>query len=106
MALVVPLLAVADQTLLTQLSEQSVKLRVRQLRYGLFVDVYVDSGSTLVIGGVIGRDRNRIVRSSYLNFVGDFSFFDTQGTDDPEYSGLGVRWQLVYLLPSELSLVP
>jgi hypothetical protein len=106
MAVIVPLLPVPDQTLLTQLSDQSVKLRVRQLRYGLYVYVYVDSGDTLVIGGVKGLDRNRIVRSAYLGFVGDFSFFDTQGTDDPQYSGLGTRWQLVYLLPSETSEVP
>lgn len=105
MALIVPLIAVPDQTLLTQLGDQAVKLRVRQLRYGLYVDVYVNSGDTLIIGGVKGLDRNLIVRSTYLGFIGDFSFFDTQGTDDPYYDELGTRWQLVYLLPSETSLI-
>lgn len=34
---------------------------------------------------------------------GDIAFFDTQGTSDPEYTGLGERWVLCYFPASELS---
>ena len=37
-----------------------------------------------------------LVRSAYLGFIGQLAFFDTQGTSDPDYSGLGTRYQLVY----------
>lgn len=33
----------------------------------------------------------------YLGFVGDFMFVDTQGSEDPQYTGLGTRWVLLYL---------
>lgn len=66
----------------------------------LYMDVYV--GSTLIIGGVVCQNLNRIVRDTYLGFVGDFVFNDTQGTSDPVSPGLGSRYQLVYLAPDDL----
>ena len=55
-----------------------------------------------MIGGVIAGNLNVIVRSAYLGFVGDLAFIDTQGSDDPVYTGLGARWILTYFAPSEL----
>lgn len=43
-----------------------------------------------------------LINRQYLGFVGDFMFVDTQGVDDPEYTGLGSRWVLVYLEASDL----
>jgi len=43
-----------------------------------------------------------LINRQYLGFVGDFMFVDTQGTDDPQYTGLGSRWVLVYLEASDL----
>lgn len=101
MALLVPVQAVANQTMTIDLNGQGTRLRIYQRRYGLFMDVLL--GETLVIGGVICRDRNLIVRSTYLGYSGDFTWFDTQGADDPYYTGLGERWKLLYLFPSEVS---
>jgi len=92
---VVQLQSVPSQTIQIQLGGQNCAINVYQLSTGLFVDLYV--AGVLIIGGVIGQDRNRIVRDLYLGFVGDLSFIDTQGTDDPSYTGLGARWQLCYL---------
>lgn len=39
---------------------------------------------------------------TYLGFVGDFMFVDTQGSDDPQFTGLGSRWVLLYLEASDL----
>lgn len=97
---IVPTKAIPNQTLQVQLDSQPCTLNVYQLAYGLFIDVYV--GNALVVAGVICENLNRIVRSLYLGFSGDLAFFDTQGTDDPVYTGLGARFQLVYLEESDL----
>lgn len=101
--LTVPLQAIPNQTLQTQLNGQACTLNIYQLAYGLFMDVYV--GASLIVAGVIGLNATLIVRSAYLGFSGDFVFIDTQGTTDPIYNGFGVggRYQLVYLSPSEIA---
>ena len=97
--LIIPLNAVPSQTLTTNLAGQISQINVYQKFFGLFVDLYVNN--VLVIGGVVAEDRNRIVRSIYLGFDGDLAFADTQGTDDPDYTGLGARFQFAYLTAVE-----
>ena len=100
--LIIPLQPLPSQTVQTILPpQQAVKLSVYQKNTGMFIDVYVNDA--LIIGGVICENMNVIVRSTYLGFIGDLAFFDTtpEGAD-PFYSGLGSRWQLAYLSPSEL----
>ncbi len=96
--IVIPTQATPNQNLQVQLANQPCSISIYQEAYGLFLDLYVNNA--LVIGGVICENLNRIVRSAYLGFVGDLAFVDTQGTDDPIYTGLGDRWQLVYI-PAE-----
>lgn len=93
--LIVPLQPVPSQTVNILLANQACTIDVMQKSTGMFVNLYVNSA--LIIGGVIGQDRNRIVRDAYLGFVGDLAFYDTQGTEDPYYAGLGTRWFLNYL---------
>ena len=104
---VVPLNAIPNQTLSVLLGNQACQLNVFQSFFGVFMDVYVDDGATLIIAGVLCENKNRIVRSSYLGFVGDFVFVDTQAPTDqpglnPYYAGLGDRYQLVYLEAADL----
>lgn len=47
----------------------------------VFVDVYLND--VLLIGGVILRNKNRVVRNSYFGFVGDIVVVDTVGDEDP-----------------------
>ncbi len=100
----VPLLAVPSQKVKTVLDDQIVELAIYQVRYGMFMDVNVNG--VLEIGGVVCQNRNRIIRSAYLNanvgFSGDFVFFDTTGGSDPTYDGLGTRFQLFYVTQAEL----
>lgn len=98
---VVPTQPVPNQTLQVQVNDQPVALNIYQLSYGLFVDVYV--ANALVIGGVLAQNLNRIVRSSYLGLVGDFAFVDVQDASDPVYTGLGDRYQLIYLDEADLA---
>jgi len=98
---VIPLTANPSQTLTVPLgTNQICRINVYQKFYGLFIDLYVNGN--LIIGGVLAENLNRIVRSTYLGFSGDLAFYDTQGNDDPDYTGLVTRWQLLYLSPSDL----
>jgi hypothetical protein len=45
-----------------------------------------------------------VVRGPSLGFAGNLCFYDTQGSDDPSYDGLGTRWLLYYLAAGDLPL--
>ncbi len=96
----IPITNVPSQTLNATLGGQDCTINLRTLTTGLFLDLIV-AGVPLV-NSVICQDRNLLVREPYIGFVGDLCFIDTQGTEDPQYAGLGERWQLVYLSPSDL----
>lgn len=96
----IPLRAVPSQVVNVQLAEQAAKITVYQKRTGLYVDLSV--GGVSVINGVIAQNANRLVRDAYLGFVGDLAFYDTQGLDDPVWSGLTDRWFLAYLEAADL----
>lgn len=101
--LIVPLQPVPNQQVAVLLAGQSCELVVQQKFFGLFMNVSVNNA--LIIGGVLCENRNRIVRSLYLGFIGDFIFIDNQGSEDPVYTGLGgalARFSLAYLEASEL----
>jgi hypothetical protein len=95
---VVPLLTLPSQRLTVQLNGQSCDINVYQGIAGLYVDLGVNG--SLVIGGVIAYDRNKIVRDPYLGFVGDIAFWDSQGTQDPDWTGLNQRYYLGYFYPT------
>jgi hypothetical protein len=98
--LIVPLQAVPNQTVTVSLSNQNCQINVYTRVGTLYVDLYVNN--VLIVAGVVCENLNRIVRSLYLGFAGDLAFIDNQGNADPVYSGLGSRYSLAYLLPSEL----
>lgn len=94
---VVPLQAVASQQVAVTLATQPCTINVYQTDAGLFCDLYVLDAP--IVTGVAALNANRIVRDAYLGFTGDLAFFDTQGAEDPDYSGLGPsgRYFLGYL---------
>ncbi|MGF6633520.1 phage baseplate plug family protein [Paraburkholderia sp. MM6662-R1] len=91
----IPLTAKPSQTLTLTLALQNCGLKVYQKNTGLYLDLYV--AGRLVMAAVLCRDRVFLVRQAYLGFQGDLVFVDLQGTDDPEYTGLGSRWELRYV---------
>ncbi len=97
---IVPLKPLANQTVQCQLGGQACTLTIYQFAYGLFMDLYV--GNSLIVAGVICENLNRIVRDLYLGFSGDLCFIDLQSEGDPVYTGLGTRYQLLYLEASDL----
>lgn len=97
----IPLKQVPNQTIRTTLGGQSCQINIYTLDTGLYLDLLVNGSPILTTA--ICEDRNLIVREAYLGFVGDLAFMDTQGTEDPQYTGLGERWVLLYLSPADLA---
>lgn len=109
-----------NQTLQIVLAGQNCSIELRTLDgYAVTDNVdFTDSQPYLafsldVAGVSITRTQNclnlkrLLINRQYLGFVGDFLFIDTQpdpttGSADPQYAGLGSRWQLVYLEASDL----
>jgi hypothetical protein len=98
---IIPVQALANQSLQAQLNGQAVTLNVLQTAYAMLVTVTL--GTQIIAASVIAQNLNRIVRYAYTGFLGDFVFVDTQGTSDPVYTGLGSRFLLVYLSPADLA---
>lgn len=44
-----------------------------------------------------------LLNREYLGVVGDFVFIDTQGNEDPQWEGLGIRWVLIYLEANDVA---
>lgn len=100
--IIVPLQAVPNQTLSIVLATQLANISVRQNGANIYFTLAL--GTQPIVTTRICRDRQQLLLdAAYQGFVGDFEFQDTQGTDDPFYTGLGARWQLVYLEASDLA---
>ena len=97
---IIPLQPLPAQNFTVNLNNQPCQISVYQKLSGLYLDLQVNNA--LIIGGVLCQNLNRIVRSLYLGFSGDLAFIDTQGQDDPVFTGLGDRFQLAYLAPADL----
>lgn len=98
---IIPTKPIPNQTFNVTVGGQNCTLHIYQKAFGLFMDVSV--ANELIIGGVICENLNRIVRSAYLGFIGDFVFIDNQGSSDPVYTGLGSRYSLAYVTPADIS---
>jgi hypothetical protein len=106
--LIIPVNDTDNQTLAVQLAGQNCKINLYQKTTGFYCDLYVDDSPVVV--GVICQNLNRIVRSSYLGFIGDLNWFDTRGSaaipsngQDPSSPGLGTRYLFRYLEASDLA---
>jgi hypothetical protein len=60
------------------------------------------NGVEITTNALVLNLKRVLINRQYLGFVGDFMFVDTQGVLDPQYTGLGTRWVLVYLEASDL----
>ena len=96
----IPLQAVPSQTLSVLFGGQNCQINVYQKSTGLYLDLSINNAPVLTT--VLCRDRVRMVRQAYHGFVGDLTFADLQGYSDPDCTGLGGRFALVYLEPVDL----
>jgi hypothetical protein len=110
----IPLTAVPSQLVSASLSGQSVSLSIYQLGFPPVAELYCDvvsNGAPIVncrkcraySGSTSEAPPFMLLDARYWGFSGDFLFIDTQGDEDPQYSGLGSRWQLLYYDESDLA---
>lgn len=96
----IPLTAVPSQTFSVQLNDQQCDIALYQKSTGLFMDLVVNQ--VMIAQTELCLNKVYMVRYTYLGFIGNFAFIDTQGGDAPYYDGLGTRFLLTYFDPSEL----
>ncbi len=99
----IPLRAKPAQITSVILGGQNCRIKLYQKTEGLFVDLVANG--TAVVTCVVGRDGALIVCRGYIGFVGNLMFVDTQGSSDPEYSGLGTRYKLLYMSEAEADVI-
>lgn len=103
MMLTVPLLSIPSQSTKVVLGGQNCQILINQKPQGIFVDVNTDGVD--IVTNVIAHDAVPIVCREYTGFIGNLLFIDTQGNDDPDYTGLADRFSLVYLTAEDYALI-
>jgi hypothetical protein len=98
----VALAAVPSQTLSIVLDGQACQIAVYQKRTGLFFDLML--AGVAIVTTVLCQNLTPLLTQTYQGFIGSFAFVDTQGDQAPDYTGLGTRYQLIYLEASDTSL--
>jgi hypothetical protein len=91
---IIPIDPVPSQTFQVQLGNQSCSINLYQKNTGLYFDLTVNNNQcvqTMLCLNLVG-----LVREAYQGFTGQLFFFDTQGTNEPYYTGFGSRYLLLY----------
>lgn len=97
-----PLNAIPAQNFNTVLAGQNCTISVYQKTTGVYMDL-ISNGTPITKAVRCVEGARLLLDRGYLGFIGDFGFIDTQGNSDPVYTGLGSRWQLLYLEASDLA---
>lgn len=98
--ILIPVQAVANQTFAVSLAGQVAQMALRQNGASIYFNLSFN-GEPIVVTKIC-RDRQRLlIDARYRGFIGDFAFVDTQGTDDPFFTGLGSRYLFYYIGVSE-----
>lgn len=89
----IPLTAVPNQTLTTIVNEIYLTINLRTLDTGLYFDLLINN--VVICQSVLCLHGGLLVRGTYQGYAGDFMFVDTQGNEDPVYTGFPDRFLLV-----------
>ncbi|CND00962.1 Uncharacterised protein [Yersinia frederiksenii] len=89
-----------SQSISVSLGGQQCGIRLIQRESFMYMDL--TSNGVPLIQGVPCLYGNKMVGYKYLGFVGDFVFIDNVGQSDPEWNGLGSRFDLYYIEESDL----
>jgi len=95
--------ATPSQIVKVVLDDQQAQLLIYQKNQGLMVDINVNGVD--IVAAVIAQNENPLVCREYLGFRGNLLFVDTEGNQDPEYTGLGSRFNLIYLNEEEYDII-
>ena len=113
---VVPLSPDPSQLISVVLGRQSASISIYQLGFPPNADLYMDlvSNGTAIVntrkcrsygGSATEAAPFLLLSGQYWGFQGDFLFIDTEGDEDPQYAGLGTRWQLVYYTAADVAAI-
>lgn len=91
----VALKTIPAQKIQTVLASQNCTIELHQKERGLFFSLSVDGKH--IVDNVLAQDANPLIHRKYVSFAGNFVFMDTKGISDPDYTGLGQRYALLYL---------
>lgn len=97
---IIPIQATPAQSLSVVLAGQNCQINLYQKSTGVFLDLYVSNSP--IITATICLDSVLLVRETYLGFIGDLAIVDLQGNNDPDYTGFGARYVLVYVEAADL----
>lgn len=97
----IPTSPVPSQSMSVTLAGQNCKINLYQKDTLTFLDLFVDGAP--IVQAAVCRDRVNVVRQPYLGFIGGLVICDTQGVSDPDYTGMGSRFLLIYLESSDLT---
>lgn len=94
MIVTIPLKPIPAQRFTCPLAGQSYTFWLRQLQSGLYLDLAMQT-RPLILGALClhGTD---IIRNPASPLQGTLTFTDTQGSQDPDYTGLGSRFVLQF----------
>lgn len=94
-ASIIPIEQLPNQTFWVDLNNQSCKIHVYE-RYGyMYLDLAVDDN--IILQGQICLNNVDLIQYTHLKFDGQLKFIDTQGSEDPYYTGFNERYALVYV---------
>jgi hypothetical protein len=95
---VIPVQPVPSQTFQATLGTQNCQITLQWMSTGLYASLSING--TPIISGRRCVDRVNLIRQAYLGFTGWLYFVDTTGQGrNPNYTGLGSRFLLVYESP-------
>lgn len=103
----IPVRATPNQSFQVLLEGQNCTIRlysraIEDIEH-LFMDLAIDQ--TVIFAGVICQDMERLKLYPIWPFSGQLVFVDMNGDDEPEWSGLGERWKLLYLTKEDEHLI-
>lgn len=92
---IIPLDVISDQTFVIDLNGQDCQIHL----YLRFRNMYMDfmKDDEILFQGKICLNDVDLITSKTWGFDGQVKFIDTQGSEDPYYTGFGERWFLVYV---------
>lgn len=91
----IPLVAgIPSQGLAVNLANNAVTAVFSQKRTGLFADIAVNG--VQAVTGTLCRDGVPLLQGAIPSFPGDLAFIDMIGANDPEYTSLADRFQLIW----------
>ena len=93
--LIIPIQKIPNQSFFIDLNNQECEIHIYE-RYGsTYLDLKVND--KVLMQGQICLNNVDIIQYNHLDFNGNLRFIDTQGAEDPYYTGFNERYAFAYV---------